>query len=109
MTTLVDVPHDEWAVTAQSGSSANTEFTAGHQCVILMGATAEILGKDNEFGYLIRYSSPIIPGGTLCPSLLLWVPHVEAWPPTGTVNASKNETDVRRADAVRRILAEQPR
>jgi hypothetical protein len=102
VSTFHDVPETTWV------HVANSRETLDNKCVMIKGASVEILGHDPEFGNLARYSLPVgeLAGGTLCQNnALVFIPDVaSSWPEKGSVQQQMADLESRKKAAIKRIL-----
>lgn len=104
-----DVPEHTWVKLAQAASSINVHHKAGDTCSLAKGGSVTVLGTDEQFGTLVRYSLPVgkRAAGACCPdgSLIFLPPAVvDRWPAQGEVRQAMADEDNARQRAVARLL-----
>lgn len=107
-----DVPEWTWGIVAKDTKNTYTgsesTIKAGDTCGLKKGGNVEILGKDTEFGILLKYTSPDIDNkGTPCESgTLIWMDGMElaSWPLYKSVSKMSVDKENRRNKAVDEIL-----
>lgn len=105
-----DVPEWTWATLARPAANKNVEREAGDTFGLTKGGSVEVIGKDDRYGVLVRYSPPRAdrePAGTRCPDgALIWMEARElaSWPPEGAVLKGMAEDARERMAAVDRLL-----